>query len=301
MIARTNFLRGVPLVLIPSLWLIAIGVWLLAPAAVSAPAYAKHVILLSLDGTRADALKAVLPRSMTTRAALSWTAQTISPSLTLPAHASMLSGQPPSQHGVVFNDWREGEPHFSQRTVFTEVTQAGGSAAAIVHKSKLLMFMPAGSVARAQFLPYPRFRQADVAAFAGRYFLEQRPTLLFVHVADPDDAGHRYGWMSAEYWQVIGALPALIEGFLRRFEEAGLAGQWLLVVTADHGGHDRTHGTNRREDMTIPWLVFGTRARAGATIDRPVLSQDTAATILSVLGIPVPTNWQGRTVREAFE
>jgi predicted AlkP superfamily pyrophosphatase or phosphodiesterase len=261
---------------------------------------ARHAIVLSLDGARADAVRAALPAALAARGALSWSAQTVYPSLTLPAHASMLSGVPPAVHGVLFNDWREGQPHFRRATVFTEVTRTGGRAIAIVHKSKLLMFTPEGSVATARHLVYPRVRQAEVVEIAARMFTEQRPTLLFVHVADPDAVGHWRGWMSEDYLQVIAGVPGLIERLLRAFDETGVASTALLVVTADHGGHGLTHGTARPEDMTIPWLGFGGAARPGVMLDRRIVVWDTAPTVLHALGIAIPGDWQGRPVTEAL-
>ncbi|MGH2397178.1 MAG: alkaline phosphatase family protein, partial [bacterium] len=274
--------------------------WPGALLAAETPAPVRHVVLLSLDGARADALRSAMPTSLLIRASVSWTAQTISPSLTLPAHASMLSGVAPWKHRVTFNDWREGDPEFAPRTLFTEVRRLNGRTAAIVHKSKLRMLAPRAVVDWVQTLAYPRFRQADVVESAARYFLEQRPRLLVVHVADPDDAGHRYGWMTPEYLRVIADVPALIERLLHAFEDSGVGSQSLLMVTADHGGHGRTHGTNRAEDMTIPWLVFGARAQAGRIVSRQVVTYDTASTILDALGLPVPIDWHGRIVRDAL-
>jgi predicted AlkP superfamily pyrophosphatase or phosphodiesterase len=245
-------------------------------------------------------VEAAVPAALASRGAVSWTAQTISPSLTLPAHASMLSGVTPAVHGVTFNDWREGQPHFRRATIFTQVTRSGGRAIAVVHKSKLLMLTPEGSVTTARYLAYPRFRQAGVAETAARLFAEQRPALLFVHVADPDAVGHSRGWMSEEYLGIIAGVPALIERLLRAFDEAGVAGQALLIVTADHGGHGTTHGTTRPEDMTIPWLAFGGAVRPGVRLDRRIVVYDTAPTALAALGIAIPGDWQGRPVSEAI-
>ncbi len=270
------------------------------PLAAQAPAPARHVILLSLDGARADAMKAAIPATLAARGSVSWRAQTISPSLTLPSHASMLSGVSPAIHRVTFNDWSSGRPHFRRPTIFTEVTRASGTAAAFVHKSKLLMLMPPGSVAAVRLLVYPRLRQAGVVEQAARHFTEHRPTLLFIHVADPDDAGHRYRWMSPQYVRVMAGVPVLVERLLRALDESGVAAQSLLIVTADHGGHWITHGTNRPEDMTIPWMAFGGAARSGVVIARTVVTYDTAATVLATLGIAIPADWQGRPVREAL-
>ena len=36
-----------------------------------------------------------------------------------------------------------------------------------------------------------------------------------------------------------------------------------LWFTADHGGHDRTHGTGSPEDMTIPFIIKGKNFKVG--------------------------------------
>lgn len=271
-----------------------------APGQAGPAGPARHVMVLSLDGARPDALRAAMPPALAARGAVSWTARTTLPSVTLPAHASMLSGVDPSVHGVRVNDWRVGQPYFQRPTVFTEVTRAGWRAVGLVAKSKLLMLMPPGSVAMARHLVYPRYRQADVVEEAAAVWAAQRPALLFVHVADPDDAGHRWGWMGPAYLQVIAEIPALVERLLRALGESGAPAESLLLVTADHGGHGRRHGTSRPEDVTIPWLAFGGAARQGVVIDREIVTYDTAATVLAALGLPVPGDWQGRPVREAL-
>jgi predicted AlkP superfamily pyrophosphatase or phosphodiesterase len=212
----------------------------------------------------------------------------------------MVSGVGPGVHAVTFNDWRPGQPYFARATMFTQETRANARAVAVVHKTKLLMLTPPGSVMTAQHLMYPRYRQVDVVEEGARVFVTQRPALLFLHVADPDDAGHRSGWMSGPYLRAMNGVPALIERLLRAFDEGGVAGQGLLIVTADHGGHHESHGTNLPSDMTIPWMAFGGAARRGVVIGRPIATYDTATTVLAALGLPIPDNWQGRPVREAL-
>lgn len=287
--------------LLLALVLLLAPVWpvVAAPPPASPAPPARHVVVLSLDGARADALRAVVPASLVARGGASWTAQTVRPSLTLPAHASMLSGLIPAVHGVTFNDWREGGPPFRHPTVFTAVVGAGGRVAAFVNKQKLMMLVLQGPGAYARWLAYPRFRQADVVETAARYFVEQRPAFLFVHVADPDDRGHARGWMSEEYLAAIAAAPGLMERLLRAFDDAGVGAAALLIVTADHGGHGTTHGTTRPEDMTIPWLALGGAVRSGAVLGQ-VMVYDTAPTALVALGLPVPPDWQGRAVAEAL-
>ena len=125
-----------------------------APLAAGSLPHVRQIVLLSLDGARSDAIKTVLPPTLAARAAVARAAKTISPSLTLPSHASMLSGVAPWRHRVTFNDWHDGEPYFTRTTVFTEVTRSGGHAAAIVHKRKLLMFLPRGQATSVRLIDH---------------------------------------------------------------------------------------------------------------------------------------------------
>jgi len=74
-----------------------------------------------------------------------------------------------------------------------------------------------------------------------------------------------------------------------------------VIIHADHGGHDRDHGTERPEDMTISWLIGGARVKKGYLIQRPVSLLDTSPTIAHLMGIPQPSDWEGSAVTEALE
>jgi arylsulfatase A-like enzyme len=67
----------------------------------------------------------------------------------------------------------------------------------------------------------------------------------------------------------------------------------LVILNADHGGHDTIHGTFRKEDMTIPWIVYGPGVSVGVPIEAPLSIMDTA---VWGLGLAVPSDWDGRQV-----
>src|SRR6266540_817325 len=94
----------------------------------------------------------------------------------------------------------------------------------------------------------------DIARAAGKrsvlfYNWEQLRDLGFVYFGTVDTAGHVYGWMSDGYLgqleQVDAALGTLLDA---------LDADCTLLIQSDHGGHDRNHGTDLPEDLTIPWI-----------------------------------------------
>jgi len=91
-----------------------------APAA-GPPASADNVVIIMVDGLRPDALKqAKVPilEGLAKRGSSTMKAQTVTPSLTLPAFASMLTGLPVEQHGVDWNAYEAPRGFIRAPTVF---------------------------------------------------------------------------------------------------------------------------------------------------------------------------------------
>jgi arylsulfatase A-like enzyme len=78
-------------------------------------------------------------------------------------------------------------------------------------------------------------------------------------------------------------------------------GNYSLLVTADHGGHAYGHGTNDPQDVTIPWIAWGRGVSAGALKDSSIKTFDTAPTVLWLLGVEEPDEWDGSPVVDAFQ
>jgi arylsulfatase A-like enzyme len=87
---------------------------------------------------------------------------------------------------------------------------------------------------------------------------------------------------------------------LQAIDKAGIKSKSAIIMSADHGGHDKTHGTTQDADMIIPWVAWGAGIKARHAIKGAVSTTDTAATALSLLGLAVPSGWDGKPVREAM-
>jgi predicted AlkP superfamily pyrophosphatase or phosphodiesterase len=261
--------------------------------------HADRVVILSLDGLRPDGLlHANIPRisELINTGASSFTAQTILPSGTLPAHASMLSGRCVSKHGIIWNDLVPSAGPIQGATVFSVAKDAGLRTIMVVGKKKLITLARPGTVDTFRFV-----NEGDEEIV--RVALEEAAGgfgVLFVHLILPDYMGHLVGWMSPEYLAVIGRDDAAVGTLIDGLRAKGLLDNALLILTADHGGHDTTHGTNLKEDMTIPWIIYGAGILPGEPITVPVSIMDTAATAVWGLGLTEPADWDGRPVVEAF-
>jgi hypothetical protein len=140
-----------------------------------------------------------------------------------------------------------------------------------------------------------------VAKNAAAWIKANKPRLAFVHFADPDTAGHKSGWGSLEQKEAFKVTDQALWQVWQAIKEAGIADTSVLIVSADHGGHDKTHGLNIPEDMTIPWVAWGKDVKKNATITAPVTTYDTAATALWLLDVPLPAEFDGKPVTSAFE
>jgi phosphopentomutase len=74
----------------------------------------------------------------------------------------------------------------------------------------------------------------------------------------------------------------------------------VLIVHSDHGGHERMHGTDSPEDMTIPWMVYGNGIRGNYQIQSEVSLLNTAPTIAHMLNIEAAAAWDGGVLHEIF-
>ena len=259
---------------------------------------ARRVLILSIDGLRPDAIAlAPMPNleALMAGAAFTLNAQTIRPSATLPSHASMLTGLCPSKHGVNWNDYKP-ELGFALGTDLFDLAHAAGMQTVMyVGKEKLRQITEPAST---DVFTYINDRDLVIAD----QLIQNFPPdfrLLFVHFPTPDWMGHEYGWLSPEQLSVIFRADEALGNMLAELNRRGLREETLIIVTADHGGHDTTHGSSLPEDMTIPWIASGPGIRPGG-LTTQVHTMDTAATAAFALGLPLPAEWDGVPVYEAF-
>ena len=267
----------------------------------------RHVIVVSIDGLRPDAIAAygapTLQRLMR-EGSYTLSARTIDPSKTLPSHTSMLTGQPPERHGVLWNNVMKAEADsVDLPNVFGVARARGYTTAAFFSKAKFQPLQVAGTLDYSQAPGgwFGRWSGERTISDVARYLERARPNILFVHLTDPDAAGHRAGWMTAEYGRGVLAADRALARLIALGEQAYGTGRFSLIVTADHGGHGTNHGSDDPQDVTIPWIAWGQGVRQGVLADATIRTMDTAATVLWLLAVSEPADWAGEPVRGAYE
>ena len=258
----------------------------------------RRVLILSIDGLRPDLISlAPMPNLMNfmQTGAYSLTAQTVRPSVTLVSHASMLTGYCPADHGVNWNDYIPENGYALGTDLFDIVHEAGLETWMFVGKRKLEQVTEPSSLTGFTFV---NDRDLVVAERLISEFPENF-SVLFVHFAMPDAMGHQYGWLSPEQLSVSFRADEAFANLLAALDARNLRSETLIIVTADHGGHETSHGSSLPEDMTIPWIDSGPGIRPGP-LSTTVHTMDTAATAAFALGLEAPSDWDGVPVFEAF-
>jgi hypothetical protein len=258
----------------------------------------KHVIIITYDGMRGDAVAAAPMTNliaMMRAGAYTTTARTINYAVTLPAHASMLSGLCQSKHGVDWDVTTYYKGYSKGVDVFDAAHAAGLKTIMIVNKEKMRQLAEPETTDVFKIV-------YGIESVIMNAAIEQIPLgfdLMFIHFGSPDARGHKYGWMSDSYLKALRQGDQTLGLLLSALDQYGIRDSTLIIVTADHGGHDRGHVGTVIEDLHIPWVAYGPGVQPGELIN-PVSIMDTAPTVAYALELPSQPEWDGFPVYQAF-
>ncbi len=251
------------------------------------------VLLILVDGMRPDALEN-LPQvvRLKQKASYTLTARTVYPSMTLPCHISLFHSVDPDRHGTTTNTYA---PQVRPINGLFEVLAARKKTCAMFYSWEQLRDVSRpGSMTFSHFCKCAHYGLMQTNAIttdaALKHLTAQTPDFMFLYLHAPDDAGHGYGWMSQTYMDAVADSWQQIERVL-----AVLPEEYTVLITADHGGHDRTHGADVPEDMTIPLFALGKDFTPGKELG-DVSIKDIAPTVAALLDIEPDEQWEGKSL-----
>jgi arylsulfatase A-like enzyme len=290
-------------------------------ASTSAPEL-RSLLLITLDTTRNDVLtddaagRALTPRfaALAENGVRFSRAYTVTP-LTLPAHASLLTGLVPPRHGVRDNGYAALP---ASATTLAELLAARGFETAAFVSSLVLdrgFGLDQGFASydqparRARAYPNESIeRAASTTAREAANWLTRldprHPFFLWAHFYDAHlpyvpSSEHLARANGHPYRGEVAALDDAVGTLLDALEACGRARETLIVLTSDHGEGleehgEPAHGALLYETTTRVPLLFhfpGTAPRPGPT--RLASLVDVVPTTLALLGLPAPANLDG--------
>lgn len=124
----------------------------------------------------------------------------------------------------------------------------------------------------------------DVVGEAALKMIDQyrdRSFFYFIHFAEVDHSGHKYGENSKEYNDALISSDAWTGRIIARLKELGIYENTLVIVTADHGFNE-----GEKSHSNAPTVFFVSNCRQTL---HPGTRADVAPTIYKHLGIPLDT------------
>lgn len=263
------------------------------------------VLFVLIDGCRVDSLRqAHTPAidSLIANGCFSETAQTVTPSLTLPVLLSIFTSSAPARHGLADN-LTAPDPARMGRTLVEELRGQGKTAAFFYNWEHIKQLTPPGHLHLSLFMDNNLDIGGDeeLAAAAGPVIAGRRPDFSWLYLGCVDEEGHRSGYGSAPYISALEGADRALKGVLDRLEGTGGLDDYAIIVQADHGGEGFEHFDPLPPVMNVPWIACGKHIRRGMRIQGPVSVLDTIPTAAALLGIGRHPSWEGRVLNEIFE
>jgi len=293
----------------------------------SSPPDKPPVVLITVDTLRSDRLtsygydKGRTPASdLLARDGVLFENAYVQTPITLPSHATILTGTYPMYHKVqdVVGRLRDGLP-----TLATVLKNAGYATGAFVGSTVLSArwnlnrgfdvyddrFQVREGLRQVDFDRLER--SADDVLAPARKWLEvsaRGPFFLWIHIYDPHDpytppAPFDTDFRDRPYDGEIAYAEAALLKLLEGLRASGLYEKALVVYTSDHGEslgehQELHHGYFVYEaSLRVPLIIKLPENRyKGTRLPNTVRSLDIAPTLLQVLGVPYPESFQGESL-----
>lgn len=257
----------------------------------------EKVVLVSVDGVRPEAIEACghpFYRELRQRSAHTMQGRSMVPSVTLPCHTSIFYGVAPARHGITTNQWMP--PVRPIPSVVDVIHRAGGRTAMCYTWDYLRVMAAMGNVdhtyhfAKLRTFDGEMLADRNVTRWAISFIQTYEVDFQFIYLSASDWCGHKYGWMSPEYLRAVANASECLQSVFEAMDD-----RYTMMAITDHGGHDRTHGTEMPEDMTIPLFFYGKHFAPEMDLG-DVSLLDIAPTVTDVLGLAPDEDWDGRSL-----
>lgn len=231
------------------------------------PVKPAKVVLVLLDGLRDDAARdhmGYLEHLVERKRAARHHVQTELPTLSRPLYATILTGVPPVEHGILSN--RTG-PMSRSTSIFHRVRAKGKTTAAVAYFwfSELYVRVPYDivrdlelddleqpAIQHGRFYSSLAFPDIEVFLQAALLLEKHAPDFLLCHAMHADTTGHEHGAASKQYREAVEAQDQILANFVPR----ALSNGYRVVITSDHGmSDDGSHNGSLPAVRSVPLYI----------------------------------------------
>ena len=262
----------------------------------------KHVVIIGVDGAGAFFKNTDTPScdEIFADQATTYTCLVGMPSMSAQGWGSILHGVLPEYHGLT-NDIIKNTPYPTNSpypSIFKVVREAMPNAelASFVEWNPINIGIVEDGLSVEKGTGG---NDGEVTRKILSYLTGKAPSLLFIQFSSPDDIGEAYGFGSAIYLKAISTADAYIGMIYDQLKQKDLLDDTLFIVTADHGGINKTHGGNSDAEKYVFLGVAGRTVSSGTIVEAEL--RDVAAIAAYALGIECPKTWTGRVPAGVFE
>lgn len=221
-----------------------------------------NVVVVSIDALHPAALaKDVSPNlwQIMYEGQFTLDGKSVTPPQTLINHSAMLTGVPPEKGGRIDNNWKPWQPQIAMTTLFDDMKRRGYANAFFYSKPKL------------GYLAGPSLKIHKLAPDKGvddtrRFVGEGGKRFVMLHISGLEYIGMERGWLSPEYLEELTRIDTSLRPM---FNDLKKRGNYLLIVTSDHAGHEKHHGTSHPEDYRLPFITLSDIKKFPDIQDRP--------------------------------
>lgn len=223
----------------------------------------KNIIIVSVDALHPDAVNEnITPNILKLYKDGSYTLKGISvdPPKTLLSHTAIFTGLEPKDNGKLDNNWKKGESVVGKPTIFNLAKEAGYKTYFIYSKGKLgYLVNNAVDISRLSKEEAVLTAEKELENASGK-------TFMFLHVSGLDMVGPEFGWLSPEYLEEAKYIDEDLGVMLNKIIEKG---DYLIVITSDHAGHEKMHGCRHPEDYKLPFGIVSDSIKFPEYQDKP--------------------------------
>ena len=221
----------------------------------------KKVLLIGIDGCRADALE--LANTPTIDNLISngvYSADALNNDITIsgPGWSAILCGVWSNKHLSIDNSF-VGTDYTNYPPLFKRIEDFDAN----LHTVSICNWNPINDYIVQNYADYKLnvSSDADVSSEASTYLTTNHPDIMFLHFDDVDHAGHAYGFSPnlSQYITAIEGVDALLTPIMQAiFQRPNYTNEdWLVLITSDHGGVGTSHGGTSIEHQNVVVIASG--------------------------------------------